>query len=44
MVMFRERNAGRNQNIKTSNTPFERGEHFHIINNPNKLEFHLWRN
>jgi hypothetical protein len=41
MVMPRERNAGQNQNIKTSNTPFERGENFDIRNNPNKLEFHL---
>jgi len=42
--MSRECNAGQNQNINTNNTPFERGENFHVRNNPNKLEFHLWKN
>jgi hypothetical protein len=41
MVISREWNGGENQNIKTSNTPFEREENFHTRNNPNKCEFRL---
>jgi len=45
VVVYRDQNAEKSQNINIDNKSFERMEHFRQRgNNPNESKFHLGRN
>ena len=43
MVMYQDKNAGRNQSVKTDNISFAMVEEFKFLGKPKQIKFYLGR-